>query len=413
MSTTPKILESTLPGKPDWLSAAELRALTPAELIARTAALRPMLAAHAREAETIRKPVDSVWSAIRKTGVFYHFVPKRYGGLEFDVESFVDEILPLGEGCASTAWVTSFCMEHNWLLALFPKQAQDEIFGSHPYIIAPGVTQPPGKAERVKGGYRVSGCWKWGTCVMHADWALGIAMIAGEGPPPQMLFCIMPISDVKILDTWQMDGMAGTGSNDVLAENVFVPEHRTVSQAQMREGKAPGAELHDSPLYKMPMLPFKALTAALPAVGAARGAVAAFRARLKERLVFGSDAKQAEKPAAQMRLAMADTQTRTAELLLRDIARALPKFGQRGSPATTEERIAMRMQVAYAVDLARAAVRTVCEASGASAHQLDNPLQRAQRDINVMASHVVYDMDAAMELHGRALVGLPPNSPLT
>ena len=113
-----------------------------------------------------------------------------------------------------------------------------------------------------------------------------------------------------------------------------------------------------------------------------------------------------------MRLALADTQTRTAELLVRDACREIMAIARRDGPAKLEERIQMRAQIAYAMDLCRAAVRTICEASGSGAHFLDSPLQRALRDVNVMSSHVVYDMDVATELHGRALVGLPPNSAL-
>jgi alkylation response protein AidB-like acyl-CoA dehydrogenase len=412
MNAVPKKLKSHLPERADWLSSEELRTLTPETLLKRTNALKPALAEHAREAELLRRPVDHVWDAIRKTGVFYHFVPKRYGGLEFDVESFVDIMLPLGEGCSSTGWVTSFCVEHNWMLAQFPEEAQTEIFGEFPYIIAPGVTQPPGRAIKVGGGYRLTGRWKWGTGVMHADWVLCTGIVPDGAVPPTVMFFAMPVSDIEILDTWNVDGMIGTGSNDIVANDVFVPEHRMLNFQHMREGRAPGSIVHDNPIYKMPMLPFLALTAAIPAIATAKSAVRLFRDRLKERVVFGTDSKQAEKPAAQMRLAMADTMSRTAEMLIRDVAKTLPRFGLRGRAAEPDERIALRMQIAYAMDLSRSAIRTVCEASGSSGHYLDNPLQRALRDINVMSSHVVYDLDVATELHGRALIGLPPNSPL-
>ncbi len=396
----------------DWLSKAELTSLTPAILMERTKALKPLLASHAREAERIRRPVDLVWSAIRRSGVFYHFVPKRYGGLEFDVDLFVDIMLPLAEGCASTGWVTSFCVEHNWMMSQFPKDAQDEIFAEFPYIVAPGVTMPPGKATKVKGGYRLSGHWKWGTGVMHADWVLATGQLPDPGTPPAVLFFALPISDVSVVDVWHVDGMVGTGSNDIVIDDAFIPEHRVLEMARMREGTAPGAKLHENPIYRMPMLPFLALTAAIPAVGNARAAVALFRDRLRERVVFGTDLKQAEKPAAQMRLALADMKTRTAELLIRDAGRGAMALARREGVAPVEERISLRAQIAYAMELCRAAIRIVCEASGSGAHFLDNPLQRALRDINVMSSHVVYDLDGATELHGRAMIGLPPNSPL-
>ena len=269
----------------DWIGPKELGMLTPEILAQRTRALRPLLEAHARETERIRRPVDSVWSAVRRSGALYHFVPKIYGGLEFDLDSFVDTMLPLAEGCASTGWVAAFCTEHNWLLAQFPQQAQEEIFAAFPYITAPGVTAPPGKAVRVKGGYRLSGSWKWGTGVMHADWVLATGMVADSGAPPAVLFFALPIGDAKVIDTWHVDGMIGTGSNDIVVDDVFVPDHRALNMADMREGRAPGALLHRNPLYRMPMLPFLAITAAIPAVGNARAAVGHFTQRLKERIV--------------------------------------------------------------------------------------------------------------------------------
>lgn len=388
--------------------------MTPQNLVLRAAALKPLLAAHARETELARRPLEKVWNAVRRSGVFYHFVPKKYGGLEFDVETFIDTMLPLGEGCASTGWVTSFCVEHNWMLSQFPEQAQDEIFGSCPYVIAPGVTMPPGKVEVVAGGYRLSGRWKWATGVMNADWILA----AGAGPAdangvPSVLFFVFPASQATVLDVWHVDGMVGTGSNDIQVDDLFVPTHRCLDMGEMREGRAHGARLYDNPIYRMPMLPFLALTAAIPAVGTARATVDYFRRRLSERIVLGTQKTQSEKPAAQMRLARADLEARTAELLLRDVARALVMLGERGTPTSVAERISLRSQVGYAMELCRHAIGRLCEASGSGAHFLDNQLQRALRDVNVMSSHVVYDMDGSTELHGRAMIGLPPNSALT
>jgi 3-hydroxy-9,10-secoandrosta-1,3,5(10)-triene-9,17-dione monooxygenase len=402
-----------IPAGDDWLSPAERASLTAEALVPRARGWKPLLRAPSREAEVLRRPVDAVWSAIRKSGVFYHFVPKKYGGLEFGVDTFIDAMLPLGEGCSSTGWVTAFCVEHNWMLSQFPEEAQDEIFGGgFPYVVAPGVTTPPGAARVVDGGYRLSGRWKWGTGVMHADWVLAAgAVVEGEGRPKVLLFAI-PAGEVDVLDTWHVDGMIGTGSNDILADDVFVPTHRTLVMAEMADGRAAGSRLYDNPIYRMPMLPFLAVTAAIPALGTARAAVAHFQERLHERQVFGQEKKQAEKPASQMRLARADLQVRSAELLIRDAARRNVELGSREAPARIEDRISLRAQVAYAMELCRQAIGTVCEASGAAAHFLDNPLQRALRDINVMSSHIVYDLDGATELHGRAMIGLPPNSPV-
>lgn len=410
-SPTP-LADRRIPAGGDWLTREELAALTPAELVRRAQALKPLLAAHTREAERLRRPVDAVWDALRRSGIFYHFVPRAYGGLEFDVDTFIDAMLPLAEGCASTGWVAAFCVEHNWMLAQFPKGAQDETFGGDfPYVIAPGVTSPPGVMTPVEGGYRVTGRWKWGTGVMHADWILASGMIPGDNPP-RMMFFAAPAQDAHVLDTWHMDGMIGTGSNDITLHDVFVPEHRVIDMGEMRVGAAPGSKVHSNPIYRMPMLPFLAVTAAIPALGAARTAVAEFREQLSKRVILGTATTQAEKPAAQMRLAHAHVLATTAERVIRAAGAKNLELAARPEIAKVEERIELRAEIAFAVSLCRDAVRTVCEAAGAGAHSLDNPLQRALRDIHVMSNHVVYDLDMALELQGRAMIGLPPNTAL-
>ena len=158
-------------------------------------------------------------------------------------------------------------MEHNWLLALYDKPAQDDIFGQHPYIIAPGSLAPNGKATPVDGGYRITGRWQWGTGVMHSGWVMVGAITPVEGRENPMLgMYVLPIDEAEVIDTWHIEGMVGTGSNDIAVNDVFVPAHRVVDLAMVRDGTSPGAQLHDSPIYKMPMLPVLGLTATAPLV---------------------------------------------------------------------------------------------------------------------------------------------------
>ncbi|WP_417595179.1 hypothetical protein [Parasphingorhabdus sp.] len=405
------LADRRIPDGGDWLSREELDSLTAEELIRRTTALKPLVAAHAMECEQLRRPVDEVWNAIRATGCFYHFVPKCYGGLEFDIDSFIDAMLPIAEGCASTGWVTAFCVEHNWMLSQFPKQFQDETFGGDfPYIIAPGATNPPGTAVPVEGGYLLSGLWKWGTGVMHADWVLLVGNIPGESEPRQ-LFMGLPADEVEVLDTWHVAGMLGTGSNDIRCKDVFVPEYRVMDMGEMRMGNAPGAKIHgNNPIYRMPMTPFLAITAAIAAVGVARSALDHFKERIGVRVMLGTTVKQSEKASAHMRLGEAAALTETAEMILRKVGHRNVALASQDGLVGAEDRIAMRAQVALAMDLCRKAVRLVAEGSGSSAHMTANPLQRALRDINVMASHIVYDFDGATELLGRSMIGLEPNT---
>jgi alkylation response protein AidB-like acyl-CoA dehydrogenase len=383
------------------------------ELIERIRAVAPLVAEHAAQAEEERKPVDCVMQAIEETGAYRYFVPKRYGGFEFSLEGFMDVGMILGEACLSTGWVTTFCMEHNWLLGLYNEKAQDEIFGSQPYIIAPGALAPKGEAVPVDGGYRVSGRWEWGTGVMHADWIMVGALTPVEGSDkPDLCMYVMPREQVTVVDTWRTAGMIGTGSNDIEVVDVFVPAHRAQSITEMRDGRCPGAAVHDSGTYAMPMMPVLGLTATAPLVGGAKKAVSVFEDRLKGRLVYGTQTRQSDKPAAQIRLGLVRERTTSLETKLKRIARDVMGWGERREPCPALERANLRVQIASVVRGARDVVRDVMEASGAHAHFLDNPLQRIHRDLHTASCHTVFDLDVAAEQYGRLLLGLEANAPV-
>ncbi len=383
------------------------------ELIESLQSLVPMLRENAALAEQQRKPVDAVMQAIEDTGAYKWFVPRKYGGYEYSLTGFMEVGVALGEGCASHAWVTTFCMEHNWLLSLYDQAAQDDLFGSHPYIIAPGSLAPNGKAIPVEGGYRVTGRWQWGTGVMHAGWVMVGVLTPVEGEDAPMLgMYVVPIDEAEVIDTWYVEGMVGTGSNDIALDDVFVPGHRLVNLATVRDGTSPGARLHDSYIYKMPMLPVLGLTATAPLVGAAKNAVALFEERMQGRTVYGTTSKQAERAMAQSRLAMAKVEIDSIHRQLFAIAAEVEEFGRRGEPCGQLDRARLRVEIGQTVRRSRNVVRDVVEACGASAHFLDNPLQRALRDLNTASCHTVFDLDLSSEIYGRLLVGLEANAPI-
>ncbi|MDA1073819.1 MAG: acyl-CoA dehydrogenase family protein [Proteobacteria bacterium] len=375
------------------------------KLIDEIVSLIPMLRSNALEAERRRKPVDEVFQALCDTGVFKAFVPAHFGGYELDLPSFMKIGIELGRGCVSTAWVTTFCMEHNWLLAQFSQSAQEEIFGTQPYIIAPGTISPTGTATPDGDGFILNGRWKWATGVMHADWVLLSGMVENAGFPDLRMF-ILPIDQVDVIDTWYIDGMVGTGSNDIQVNSVYVPEHRAESVMQMAIGRGRGSVWHDRDIFKIPMLPFKCITAAAPAVGAAIEAVHLFETRIRERTLFGSSAKQQDNPAAQMRLGRLNVRALWVEQQIIDLAQAIQQAGCEAQACPPRKRAEYRLTAAMIVHECRNIVRDVVEASGASAHFLDHPLQRIHRDVHTLACHAVFDLDTASELYGRSRLGL-------
>jgi alkylation response protein AidB-like acyl-CoA dehydrogenase len=365
--------------------------------------LVPDLAAQAAEAEQLRRPTDDSIRLLEQADLFRMMVPRCYGGLELDLDDFVDVGLTLAEADTSLAWVATFCIEHNWMLCQFPESFQRELYREHRHVLAPAVINPTGgHARREGGGFRLSGRWQWGTGAMHASWAIVGGLIEGLEGPEALRFFALPIEDVEIDDTWYVDGMAATGSNDLVIEDVFVPEERTVNIPDMVEGRAPGSRIHEGPLYRTPMIPILLLAASMPVVGHARSVLAGFRERLHGhgRMNLGV---ASERVASQMRLGRATVEQQQAELALRDVARQVMELR---NDAKLLDRSRWAATVTHALHRSRQLILDVAEASGASAHFQTHPLQRAVRDANVASCHVAFDRDAQSELLGKLLLGL-------
>jgi alkylation response protein AidB-like acyl-CoA dehydrogenase len=358
----------------------------------------PLVAERAADAERERKPDDDVIAALKATGVFRSFVPRRFGGYEIDLDLFVDVGIAVSEACASTGWITTFYMEHNWLLGFFAPELQEEIFSRQPYVLAPGSVNPKDGEATPKGdGYELTGRWRFGTGIVHADWVLLSGHIATEPAGVPRLFLVRRDA-VEVRDTWHVDGMVATGSHDIVAHAVHVPA-KHVSVGAMGAGGRGGEYL-----AKLPVAPMLSLTAAIPSVGAARRAVELFRRRLGERVPFGTKKLQSQRAAAQIRLARAFAQTRAAETVLRRVARDLTAHARGGPQLSLGDQIQMRLTVAHVVHDCRRVVRDVMDGSGASVHFLDEELQRIHRDVQMMSAHTVFDLDLVAEHCGRALL---------
>lgn len=376
-------------------------------------ALEPIveqLAKNALEAERARKPDDSAIAAIAATGLFAMLVPKAHGGYEASISELFEAVAKLGEGCTSTAWVASFYATHSWIASLFPAEARAEFFADQPYLLAPAPFAPTGTAKEVDGGYELTGRWRWGTGVMHANWIFVAGLCAPAGRPPEARVFALRASEARIVDTWQVSGMAATGSNDIVVESVFVPAHRTIGFEAFKDGDTPGGRDHANPLYRTPMPPLLALSAALPALGAARASVRIFERAMKQRYMAYENKHQDERPAAQMRLARARSLVDTAELLLRDLVQRLERGTASGEPVAIAERARMRMNAAQAVDFCKTAIESLADAAGSSACFLDHPLQRFARDVRVLSTHVIFDWDGTSEMYGRVLLGRKPGT---
>jgi 3-hydroxy-9,10-secoandrosta-1,3,5(10)-triene-9,17-dione monooxygenase len=199
------------------------------------------------------------------------------------------------------------------------------------------------------------------------------------------------------------------GSNDFSVTDIFIPEHRAVHIMEFFSGNGRGVRSHENPMYHVPVFLHSAMTTLIPALGAARSAVAQYGNSLANRYVQATTVKLMDQPATQLRLSEADLMTRDAELILRDVCHSMMHQVNHGDPLDPMWRRRIRAQCARSMSLCGDAINVVMRGSGASSRALSNPLQRYQRDINTVLGHAIYDHEVANESHGRGLLGLPPN----
>ncbi len=362
------------------------------------------LAQRAAEAEDLRRLPDATIADFRDSGLSRLLLPARYGGEQAPFTAILDPVRRMAHGCPSSAWTLGFYILHNWMLALFGEQAQDDVFADGP-VLCPAPLAPTGRGTPVEGGVRLSGRWSWATGVMAADWVM-VGALCGPEDGMYPALALLPADQVRIEDVWHTAGMRATGSNDVVVDDVFVPEHRLVKVADIYAGTAPGAALHGAATYRWPMVPALALVASMPALGAAEHVADVFATRLGERVLAYSGVAQKQQPAAQIRLGDARVRLRALDGLLRETVTRIETMVADGQRIPRAVRAEARVAAAHIVHESRAVIAELLEASGASAHFLNSPLQRAKRDVDIISGHVVFDYDVSRELAGALQIGI-------
>jgi len=361
------------------------------------------LADRAEEAERLRRLPAATVDDFRQTDLFRLLLPARFGGLQASFPELLQPIRRMAHGCASSAWTLGFYALHNWMLSLFDPRAQDEVFATGP-VLAPAPLAPTGRGTPADGGVRVTGRWSWATGAMDADWVVVGALIEREDRIDPALV-VVPAGQVEVVDTWHTAGMRGTGSHDLVIDDVLVPEHRWVAVADIYGGTAPGAREHGVPTYRWPMVPALALTASMPVLGTAERVTELFAERLSGRVLAYSGVVQKDQPAAQARLGDARVRLSALRALIAATADEIEAIVVSGQRVSRSVRADARLAAARTVHECRAIIADLLEASGASAHFLSSPLQRAKRDVDIAAGHVVFDHDTSRELAGALAIG--------
>jgi alkylation response protein AidB-like acyl-CoA dehydrogenase len=399
--------------------AATLRAAAPdigvfTRLLDAAIQLRPLVTKRARQTEQDRRVSADVTSLLKEAGLYRVVQPRRFGGYELSLEALRRLAFELGQGCASTGWCYGLSAAAAWVLGMFPEQAQHDVWGKSPDALIASCIAPTGKAAPTGGGFRLKGRWSFGSNSDNAQWlSLGAMVEQGEGAPPRPIFLLVPQGDYRIVDTWFTVGLAGTGSKDIaIEEEVFVPAHRTVTFSEVLEQEAPGADIHDSTLYRVPFLSGFPALLANPAVAALRGALDEFiesvAARTTRGAFAGGGASISQFGHVQSAVAQGEAAVDAAQLILQRDLQLATEWVDAGVKLSSTQRITIRRGHAYAVRLCVEAINALYDVVGGPGIQLDSGVQRAWRDINAVAHHISTNWQAVSTMYGQMRLGLPP-----
>jgi alkylation response protein AidB-like acyl-CoA dehydrogenase len=284
------------------------------------------------------------------------------------------------------------------------QQAQDAVFGTDPDARLAG-SGTPGVARRVEGGLRMTGRWPSASGTQHATWATLAAVVLDEAD--EVVDAVMgtvPVSELRLEDTWHTVGMRGTGSNTWVGDEVFVPEHMTMSMASLIE--APTAATGE-PMYRLPLAGPATLLLVAPALGMGRAALdlAVDKAPTKG-ISSTTYLKQTDSVAVQIQLGEAALKLRTAQLHVYDAADELDAIAASGEQAGYHKRAEVRAQAGYAAALVLDAINTLLNVHGAGSFTESSPMQQYWRDANVIARHPGLNAMIGYEIYGKALLGV-------
>lgn len=380
-----------------------------AEIIARATALVPVIREHAARSSEERRVVPEVVDALEQAGLFRLLVPARLGGLEANLRTTMECIAEVGRGDGSTAWAVALLNVCTWFSTTFSDEAQEDVFGT-PDAKACGIFSPPLKSERVEGGYLVSGRWAYSSGSFAATWAtLGIGL-EGEGDPRAL--ALIPAEAWTIEPTWFVAGMKGSGSDTIVVNDHFVPDHRIQRFTDMVEGRFRTSHKGDEQNANMAFIPVAALILVGAQVGLARHA--------RERTLAGVPSKNVaytcytnakNSPTHQIQTAEAVSRFDQAELLMQRACADVDGAAAAGVQLDKLTRARVRNDTGMIGELVKDGIDKLMSVNGASSFADANVLSRVWRDSEIAGRHALVMPELGKEAYGRMLLGT--DEPLT
>jgi 3-hydroxy-9,10-secoandrosta-1,3,5(10)-triene-9,17-dione monooxygenase len=371
--------------------------------------LLPTLRARAAETERLGRVPEDIIGLLTEADVFRAVQPRQWGGLELDLATFYDGMIRIASACGSTGWVASVVGIHPWQIALFANEAQREVWAEDPDARASSSYAPTGSVERVKEGFHLSGRWHFSSGVDHCGWVMLGAIVPDEGSGAEFRTFLVPRQNFTIdQDSWRVTGLGGTGSKDVVLSGAFVPEHRTHRITDVYHGTDPGFAVNDRPYYRLPWRLVFATTIAVPAIGAAWGAVEAFIAQNRHRVSANGGPPVAQSPALHRPLARALVEVEAARARVAAIWSDFLSSLQEGRAIPYERRAQCLYEMAHAHMSCSGAVFELMGVNGGRTMEADGPLQRFFRDLLAMRNHPAANVEFSATLYAQAKLGVPP-----
>ncbi|MBQ0827176.1 acyl-CoA dehydrogenase family protein [Streptomyces tagetis] len=389
---------------PHFLSTTRENQLTAEEILARCRALAPRLRERAEDIEEQRQLPPDIVELLRGTGVFRMAVPKAWGGPELDAVQQTEVIEALATGDASTAWCAMIGMDTP-VYAGFLREDVARRLLADPDTVTAGAIMPMGRAERTPGGYRVTGQWHFGSGITHSTWVVGGVLVTRDGEPEpgppgtpgNWRVIVAPVEDFRVQDTWYTTGLAGTGSRDYRAENLYVPEEYTFSFAAPRVTGA--AATPDAVLRNMPGVP----------LGVARAAIDHIRLMATLRVDRASQSPWAEDYRVQTVIARSEMRLSAARYAVYGSLREQWEILEAGDTPTADEQVATVLARVNAFRTARSVVTELFDLAATSAVYRPSVLDRWLRDLTTMCQHVMAQDQVVQSAGARLLGGTPQN----
>ena len=359
----------------------------PAELIARARAMIPTLARRSLEQRQKRRILPETIADLQQADFFRVLQPKRWGGYELELGTFYDVQLALGQGDMSIGWIYGVLGVHPWFLGLIDDRAAQEVWGRDTSVLICSSLMPAGKATPADGGFRLSGHWRYASGAEHCDWVLLGAMVTAEGAPPDGHIFLVPRQDYTTIDTWQVAGLQGTGSIDVILDDVFVPGYRTQRMQDNFLLKGAGQAVNTSSLYRLPFGQIFVRGISTAGLGALQGMLTALLDHGRNR-VTRAGGRSAENPFVQLLCAETAAAIDEMRLTLHRNSQTLHDYARRGETPPLDLRLQYKFQSTAVTERATLLAARIFKATGAAGLSDEMPFGGILADLMAGRAHI-------------------------